>query len=360
MTGVGSQPTARERLASIGRRAAAAAFVVAGLAGSVLPAAAQEKVTVGVLRFVSSGGLFLAVEKGYFKEEGLDVELKFFEAAQPIALAVVSGDTEFGVTAFTAGFYNLAGKGALKVIAAQAREKKGYEGNLVLASNAAYGKGLTSLDKLSGKSVGITQVGSSFHYQMGQIAAANGFELKSVELKPLQSLPNMVASIKSGQVDAIIIAPHLAKPLAASGEAKLIGRVSDVTEYQFGGLFTSTKMISDKRATVEKFVRAYQKGAEDYAKAFLAKDASGNIAYAPDSDATAALVAKHVYPSEEPAQAAAKVKGAAFFVDEKARLDVADILTQVQWLKDEGLVDASVDAKSILELSFIDGHINAN
>ena len=61
-----------------------------GLAAS--PALAQEKVSVAVLRFVSSGGLFLAVEKGYFKQEGLDVELKFFEAAQPIAVAVVSGD----------------------------------------------------------------------------------------------------------------------------------------------------------------------------------------------------------------------------------------------------------------------------
>ncbi len=64
--------------------------------------------------------------------------------------------------------------------------------------------------------------------------------------------------------------------------------------------------------------------------------------------------------SEEPAQAAAKVKASAFFVDEKARLDVADILTQVQWLKAEGLVDASVDAKSILDLSFIEGHTNVN
>src|SRR4051812_16699738 len=95
----------------------AAAALTAAL--GTTPALAQEKVSVAVLRFVSSGGLFLAVEKGYFKQEGLDVELKFFEAAQPIAVAVVSGDATFGVTAFTGGFYNLAGQGALKIIAAQ-------------------------------------------------------------------------------------------------------------------------------------------------------------------------------------------------------------------------------------------------
>ncbi|MDJ1159243.1 ABC transporter substrate-binding protein [Chelatococcus sp. SYSU_G07232] len=343
------------------RRVLGAAVVTFGtLAGVALPAAAQEKVSVAVLRFVSSGGLFLAVEKGYFKEEGLEVELKFFEAAQPIALAVVSGDADFGVTAFTAGFYNLAGKGALKVIAAQAKEAKGYEGNLVLASNTAFDKGLTGLEKLSGRSVGITQVGSSFHYQLGQIAGAKGFDLKSIDMKPLQSLPNMVASIKSGQVDAIIIAPHLAKPLVAAGEAKLIGRVSDIAEYQFGGLFTNTKTIVAKRATVERFVRAYQKGAADYAAAFLKRDGAGNPVYTPGSDAAAALVGKHVYPSDAAEQAAPKVKASAFYADPQARLDVADIVAQVAWLKAQGLVDASVDAKGFLDLSFVQGHLNAN
>jgi NitT/TauT family transport system substrate-binding protein len=217
---------------TVTRRAALALAALVPLslaaAGS---AAAQEKprdkASVAVLRFVSSGGLFLAVEKGYFREAGIDVDLKFFEAAQPIAVAVVSGDADFGVTAFTGGFYNLAGKGALKVIAAQAKEAKGYEGNLVVASKAAYEAGLTGMEKLAGKSVGITQVGSSFHYQMGQIAAAKGFDLKSVQLKALQSLPNMMAAVKGGQVDAIIVAPHLAKSLIAAGDAKPIGRVSD-------------------------------------------------------------------------------------------------------------------------------------
>ena len=98
-------------------------------------ATAQEKVAVGVLRFVSSGPLFVAVERGHFKHEGLDLDLKFFDAAQPIAVAVVTGDVDFGLTAFTAGLFNLAGKGGLKVIAAQAKEERGYQGNAILASN---------------------------------------------------------------------------------------------------------------------------------------------------------------------------------------------------------------------------------
>ena len=109
---------------------------------------AQEKLTVGALRFVSNGGLFVAVENGYFREAGLDVSLRFFDAAQPIAVAVVSGDIDLGATAFTAGLFNLAGRDRLKIVAAQARGKKGYRGNAILVSNAARDKGRHKLEDL--------------------------------------------------------------------------------------------------------------------------------------------------------------------------------------------------------------------
>ena len=96
------------------------------LLGTIAEAQAADRVSVGVLRFVSSGPLFLAVERGYFKEQGVDVDLKYFEAAQPIAVAAVSGDVDYGLTAFTGGFYNLAGQGQLKIIGAQSKEAKGF------------------------------------------------------------------------------------------------------------------------------------------------------------------------------------------------------------------------------------------
>ena len=326
------------------------------LAGA--PASAQEKVSVGVLRFVSSGALFLGLERGYFREQGLDLDLKFFDAAQPIAVAVVTGDADFGVTAFTAGLFNLAGKGGLKVIAAQAKEAKGYEGNAILASKAAWEKGLRRIDDLKGRSLGITQVGSSFHYQIGQIARIKGFDLDSVALKPLQSLANMAAALKGNQVDAIIIAPHLAKQLMASGDAKLLGWYSDLDEYQFGALFTSPKMIAGRRATVEKFVRAYQKGAGDFAGALLKRDDSGNRKFDAASRAAAAQVAKHVYLGEPPDKAISLVESSTFYVDPQARLDVGDIQAQIACYKSRGMVDASVAPMSLMDLSFLRGHTN--
>jgi NitT/TauT family transport system substrate-binding protein len=321
-------------------------------------ASAREKTAVGVLRFVSSGPLFVAVEKGYFKQEGLDVELKFFDAAQPIAVAVVTNDTDFGLTAFTAGLFNLAGKGGLKVIAAQAKEAKGFEGNAILASNAAWEKGLRKIEDLPGHSLAISQVGSSFHYQLGQLARVKGFDIKRVDMKPLQSLGNMVAAVKGNSVDAIIIAPHLAKQLMADNAAKFIGWYSDLDEYQFGALFANARMLAARRPTVEKFVRAYTRGTAEFSAAMLKSDASGKRVFDASSHAIAALVAKHVYPGEPAEKAVGLVEASTFYVDPQGRLDVGDIYNQVAWYKSQGLVDASVDPKSFIDLSFVQGHTN--
>ena len=81
-------------------RAALACALV--LASSVIARADEAlKVKVGVLRLSSSAPVFIAEDKGYFRDEGLNVELKFFDAAQPIAVATTAGDVDVGVTAFT-------------------------------------------------------------------------------------------------------------------------------------------------------------------------------------------------------------------------------------------------------------------
>lgn len=326
-------------------------IAAAALLALAAPAQAADKAVVGALRFVSSGGLYLAIERGYFAAEGIDVELKFFEAAQPIAVAVASGDVQFGLTGITGGTLNLAGRGGLKIIASQGAEKKGVAGNTLVASNDAYAKGLTTPEKLAGASAAVTQVGSTFHYQLGQIAAAKGFDLSKIAIKPLQSLPNMVAAVKTGQVDATILPPHIAGPMAARGEAKKIIALSDIADYQFGGLFAAPKTIAEHRDLAQRFVKAYRKGLKDYGAALTRVDASG--ARIADEAATkaGAQIGKYVYPSDPPEAAAQKVIASAPYCDPDGRIDLADLEKQIAWYKSEKLVDAGVEAKNVADLT---------
>src|SRR5450759_180393 len=168
-----------------------ARLVLAGLLAMTATGIARAddalKAKVGVLRLSSSAPVFIAQDKGYFRDAGLDIELTFFDAAQPIAVATASGDIDFGITAFTAGLYNLAGKGTLKVIGGMSREKAGYPLIGYFASNSAYAAGLKTPKDLAGKRIAVTQVGSSFHYSLGLLADKYGFKLSDIKVLPLQS-----------------------------------------------------------------------------------------------------------------------------------------------------------------------------
>src|ERR1700734_3232296 len=230
-------------------RAGAGRLLFAGLlALASWKAHADEllKAKVGVLRLSSSAPVFIAQDKGYFRDAVLDIELKFFDAAQPIAVATTSGDVDFGVTAFTAGLYNLAGKGTLKVIGGMSREKAGYPLIGYLASDNAYAAGLKTPKDLAGKRVAVTQVGSSFHYSLGPLADKYHFKLSEVKLLPMQSLSNAAAALKGETVDAALLPVSTARKLMDDNGAKLLGWVGDETPWQLGAVFASPNTLTNK------------------------------------------------------------------------------------------------------------------
>jgi len=312
--------------------------------------ATAEPIAIGVLKLVSSGPIFIAAEKGYFAAEGLEPALKFFDAAQPVSLAVVASDIDIGVTGLTAGFFNLAGKGALKIIAAQSREEPGYHLIAYLAGNHAYEGGLRALADLPDHSVALTQIGSTFHYSLGLLADKLHFDLARLRLVPLQSLPNMVSALTGGQVDAALVPATAALPMVERGEARLLGWVGDETPWQLGAIFTAPKTISERRALLEKFLRAYRKGARDFYDAFLTRTAEGQPVEGGDAAAYLAIFAKYT------GQPAEQLRLGIPYIDPEGRLLVPDIYRQVAWYQAQGLVDKSVAAGTILDLSFGPGH----
>ena len=101
----------------------------------------------GVFKVVGTSPVFIAQEKGYFAAEGLDVETVPFTAQEPLVLGIAPrGDLDFGATAFTGGFYNLAGQGALRIIGAFIHEAPGFQANTIIASNSAYDAGLKTAE----------------------------------------------------------------------------------------------------------------------------------------------------------------------------------------------------------------------
>jgi NitT/TauT family transport system substrate-binding protein len=327
--------------------------LIAALAVSVplVRANAADSVRLGLLRTLSPAPFYMAQERGYFKDEGIEVTFRFFEAAQPIAAAAVSNDIDIGVTALTGGFFNLAEKGILKVIGGGLHEEKGYEGSAILVSNQAFDAGLTSVDKLGGHSFAITQYGSSFDYIIGRIAESHGFDLKTVQLRVVQQVPNMIAAVSSGQVDATIAIASQAKPLVAGGQAHIIGWVGDIVPYQLTALFTTERMIQQHEPVLTRFCKAYQRGVADYREAFLRRDAAGKPVIDDKTDAAIANITVYVFTGDP--QAKQKILSGVGYYDKGAALDVADVKEQLRAFKARDLVKGDADPNSLIDMRFL-------
>ncbi len=327
--------------------------LLAALASGIplVRANAADAVRLGLLRTLSPAPFYMAQERGYFKDEGIDLTFRFFEAAQPIAAAAVSNDIDIGVTALTGGFFNLAEKGILKVIGGGLHEEKGYEGSAILVSNQAWDAGLTSVAKLGGHSFAITQYGSSFDYLIGRLADSQGFDLKTVQLRAVQQVPNMIAAVSSGQVDATIAIASQAKPLAASGQAHIIGWIGDLVPYQLTALFTTERMIQQHEAVVQRFCKAYQRGVADYREAFLRRDAAGKPIVDATTDAAIANITAYVFTGDP--QARQKILSGVGYYDAGAALDVADVKEQLRSFKARDLVKGDADPASLIDTRFL-------
>lgn len=320
------------------------------LAGFGLPARAGTKVNVGVIRLASHAPSFIAYERGYYKEAGLDVELKFFEAAQPMAVAIASGDADYGVTAMSGGLISLAEKEAVKVIGGALAEEKGTVGAIILASNKAFDAGLTEPSKLGGHTFGITTAGSSFHFMAYKIAKANNIPMSEISLRPLQKLGAVVGALSTSQIDAWAIQASVAKKMLAENAAKQIGLVSDYApDYQVTTVFTSTANAANEREKTQAFLKAYSRAVDDYNAAFVDKTAS-----AEEVDAVAKICHKYVESDSPFEQAKYNLVEGSMRINKNLALSLNSVTEQFEWFKAEGMVKANITPEMLFDTSYVD------
>ena len=93
---------------------------------------------------------------------------------------------------------------------------------------------------------------------------------------PLQSLPNIAAAFKGGQVDGAVVPVTTYSQMEAGGGGKILACIGNEVPWQLGGVFASPKTIAERRPVIEKFLVGYRRGAAAYQEAF-GKRENGNI-----------------------------------------------------------------------------------
>lgn len=302
----------------------------------------KTKVSLGMLRLTSSAPLFIAMDKGFFAEEGIEIELQWFDAAHPIAVSTASSKVDVGATGITASLYNMAANGQkLGIVADKGREQKGYSSSALLVTTDNYNAGVKSLKDLKGKRIGITQKGSTFHYMLGRMLETQGMSLNDVEIVPLSKLSAVMAALESKQIDGCILnEPNITK-VQKAGYGKLVVQVGDVIPYQTSAIFYSPDFMKNKDAAV-RFMRAYNKACNYYYEAAVEKKDAKKL------EEVVNIVAKYVKaPAED-------IKAGLPYIDKDGKLLVSDIATQIKWYTDNKMISGTLDAKDVANTSFLD------
>lgn len=304
--------------------------------------AKAETVKVGTTRLVGYVGVPVGIAHGYFKAEGLDVEQVYFESAEPIAVAVASGDMDFGTAGPSAGFYNLAAHGQVKLIGSSGGDAKGFHALEFLASNKAYAAGLKSPHNLPGHSIAITQLGTALHAVIGMLAERDGFPMSAVTVKPLQSNAVVTSALIGGTVDAAVMPNGPILNLVAQGKIKFLGWTSDYAPTTAGVMLLVSKRDADQRGDmVRRFLIAYRKASRDVYNAFTGPD--GTRHDGPTAPEIIKIIAQFTgLPPEQ-------VEKGAPYMDPEARIDVGGYDGQIAWLKSQGLLKSNIHAADLID-----------
>jgi ABC-type nitrate/sulfonate/bicarbonate transport system substrate-binding protein len=215
-------------------------------------AAAEEKVRFSVAAVTGSYmDEFVAIEKGYHREEGLAVEM--IRAGGGIATqALIAGDLHFSTSAGSALGAMLRGA-EIKVVYTNI-DRPGYQ----LWSGHPE---IKSLKALVGKKVGVTSRGDTQELSVRLLLRKHGINANAVAYVPVGFGATRLAALQAGTVEAV--------PLGAGDFAQLkqpkghmLGDTEKEIRFAYVGLAVSSRLLARQPSLVERFLRAVIKGRE--------------------------------------------------------------------------------------------------
>jgi NitT/TauT family transport system substrate-binding protein len=185
--------------------------------------------------------LTMAEELGYFKAEGLDLEINDWGTGDRALQAIVNGAADVCATAFVKTIELQAKNQWFQAFALQARTPQIALG--VSVRNMPHYK--TGAD-LKGRKIGVAALGSASYLTAGLVLARYDLKPDDVSFVELGSTVSALTGLRSGQVDAISHTDPVMSMLEQKGEVKIIGdaRTLKGTSELFGGPMPSACLVA--------------------------------------------------------------------------------------------------------------------
>ncbi|MGE4339316.1 MAG: ABC transporter substrate-binding protein [Pigmentiphaga sp.] len=326
-----------------------AAFLGIALVNSSAFANDLTVVRVGILNSLSEVPSLLAYERGYFREQGIDVQFERFQNTADMVVPLSSGQIDVASGAPTLGFLNASLRGLpFKLVADKGRNSKGHGFNALVVRKELVDNGtVKTLADLKGLSVASPSRNSPMEFQLDIALRSVGLELEDIRIEQL-TFPSMLSAMDNGAVDAaLLIEPFVANASQRNIGVRLLGFDETSPDFQIAGLIYGPSFVEKNPDLASKWMIGYIRGVRDY----LEIVESGQF-----DEETLAALGKHLAIFKNPAALEAVVFPG---FNPDGYLHVQTISDSIEWYMTRGLLKSKPNVDDLVDYQYIEKALEA-
>ena len=236
------------------------------------PGASSQATTIHVATAgaLTDAGLYVAADRGYFKQQGLDVQIETLASAANTIPLLATNQIQVGGGSIGVGFFNaLQRSSGVKVVADKGLSAPGWPALLFLVRD---GLDVKTIQDLRGKKIGLTAQGLAQEINLYRLATQAGMSMKDFNLVLGIQFPDTVQAFANKAIDASIVV----EPFGTLAKSKGVAHVWKGTDQispneQSAVLLYASEFASKRPDDAKRFAVAYLQGVRDYKSAFNAK-----------------------------------------------------------------------------------------
>jgi NitT/TauT family transport system substrate-binding protein len=304
------------------------------------PAAAEDLVHIGMARSVSNGAELIAIERGYFRDVGIKVEMEDIDTSASAIALLATNRLQIVAGGISAGYFNAIDKG-LPIIAIADRVSAPIGHNLMLRPDLK--DSITSLADLKGRVIASNGPGSVSTYEVGKMLETAGLSIADVDVKILP-FTQMPVAFANKAIDAGIVIPPFVWQFLDQGHAVGFAAPDDIVKpspMTIAVVMVNTDWAKKNTALLRNYYTAYMRGLRDYCDAYHGAPVKEEIVAAlirHGSERRPELLHEFPWPARSP----------------DGRINVASMLDMQDWYVKNGYAHMRFPAERLVDMSYAD------
>ncbi len=305
-----------------------------------------DQVKVAFDDSAGEAGVILGNKLGYFKQQGIQVDITKFQSGADELTALASGQVDVSRGIINAGLFNAAAKGiGIKLVADGGTNIPG-KGYFRLCISSKLANKVKTYKDLKGLRIGVASLGSINELLAEMALEKGGLTAKDVTFVTVDSFPDLNTALSNGTVDAIM----QIDPLIQQGiKAGYLDPWKDPSDYAAGEeisvLMFSPQFVA-KTDVADRFMVAYLQGVRAYNDALV----TGNK----DRDNVVNILSQNTSVHDPAMIKAMNPPG----LNPDGTIPAAGVEHDQQWYMSKGLVQTPTDVNKLIDTQFVDYALN--